>query len=94
MPSRAAGLSQAHTEAMHSMAAYMQRTFQAVTGKEINKALATYEDTVKTGDWEACNLAVSAHILCMLHASSCFHLQHLPSTGKCVSIICELAQYA
>ena len=33
------------TEAMHTMGGHMQGTFRAVTGKEITKAMATYEVT-------------------------------------------------
>lgn len=57
------------TEAMHTMGGHMQGTFRALTGREITKAMATYEVTAnnRSGSMSAC-----PRILVTLYA--CVHV--------------------
>ena len=42
------------TEAMHTMGGHIERTFRAVTGKEVTKAMVTYEVTANNRYSKAC----------------------------------------
>ena len=57
------------TEAMHTMGGHMQGTFRALTGREITKAMATYEVTANN---RSLRVSACARILVTLYA--CVHV--------------------